>query len=156
MTSCPEVMGWGSSWFWIKAGSWDLDLDEAGWFLGPVRGQTVYGLRGARTHWLSQWVESWRWTNSQHSKNCVSLSSCRKPKLKEGNKSFVPVPKESSVFRVFRIPMRMNFLWTLWTFNTSVYMHLNILAVCYTGYNLRTILFCNEMSSALSKRIKIC
>ena len=34
-------------------------------------------------------------------KLCVSLSACRKPKLKEGNKSFVLGPRESSVFRVF-------------------------------------------------------
>ena len=41
------------------------------------------------------WV---RW-NGQHSKNRASLSSCRKPKSQEGNKSFVPEPRESSVFR---------------------------------------------------------
>ena len=37
-----------------------------------------------------------RCRNSQHSKNCVclSLSSCRKPKSQEGNKSFVPELKE--------------------------------------------------------------
>ena len=43
-------------------------------------------------------------------KLCLYISSCRKPKLKEGNKSFVSEPKESSVFPVFRIPMRMNIL----------------------------------------------
>ena len=31
----------------------------------------------------------------------LSLSLCRKPKLKEGNKSFVSEPRKSSVFRVF-------------------------------------------------------
>ena len=107
--------------------SWDLDLDEAGWFFGPERGQPVCGLRDAHARWLSQWVESWRWTNCQHREIvCVSLSSCRKPKLKEGNKSFVSVPKESSVFRIFRIPMRMNILWTLWTFYASVYLYSRI------------------------------
>ena len=44
-----------------------------------------------------------RW-NSQHSKNCVSLSACWKPESQEGNKSFVP---ELPVFRdslcIFRI-----------------------------------------------------
>ena len=35
--------------------------------------QAVGGLRGAHARWLSQWVESWRWTNSQHRK-IVSLS----------------------------------------------------------------------------------
>ena len=54
-----------------------------------------------RTRWLGQWVDSWRWTNSQLRK-IVSLSPrVGKPKLKEGNKSFVPEPRESSVFRVF-------------------------------------------------------
>ena len=36
----------------------------------------------------------------------LSLSSCRKPKSQEGNNSFVPEPRESSVFR--RIPMQVN------------------------------------------------
>ena len=40
---------------------------EFGW------GQSSCLLRGARARWLSQWVESWRWTNSQHRK-IVSLS----------------------------------------------------------------------------------
>ena len=31
------------------------------------------GLRGAHARWLSQWVESWQWTKSQHRK-IVSLS----------------------------------------------------------------------------------
>ena len=53
---------------------------------------------------------------------CLSLSSCRKPKLKEGNKSFVPEPRRSSVFCVFRIPMRMNIIWTLWTFYEHMYI----------------------------------
>ena len=73
-----------------KAVSWDLDLDESSCFAA-----------GMRARWLGQWVESWRWTNSQHSKNCVSLSSCRKPKSQEGNKSFVSEPRESSLFWVF-------------------------------------------------------
>ena len=50
-----------------KAVSWNLDLDEASWFFGSRRSHFSY------------WV---RW-NSQHSRNCVSLSSCRKPKLKK-------------------------------------------------------------------------
>ena len=53
--------------------SWDLDLDEASWFFGPGWGQAVCGLHGALARWLGQWVESWRWTNSQHRK-IVSLS----------------------------------------------------------------------------------
>ena len=49
-----------------------------------------------------------RW-NSQHSKNCVSFSSCWKPKSQEGNKSFVPeLPRVVSVSNVFRIPMHVN------------------------------------------------
>ena len=94
-----------------------LRRDELGFESG--RGQWICGLRGARARWLSQWIESWRWTNSQHRK-ILSLSlslspRAEKPKLKEGNKSFVPEPRESSVFRVFRIPMRMNIL-CIWIF----------------------------------------
>ena len=40
-----------------------------------------------------------RCRSSQHSKNCVFLSSCRKPESQEGNKSFVPEQRKSSVFR---------------------------------------------------------
>ena len=73
MTSCPEAMVMDSLLFWIKAVSWDLDLDEASWFFGPEWGQSSYGLRSVHARWLSQWVESWRWKNSQHRK-IVSLS----------------------------------------------------------------------------------
>ena len=92
---------------------------------------------GARARWLGQWVESWRWTNSQH-KKIVSLSPrVEKPKLKEGNKSFVPEPKESSVFRVFRIPI----LWTLWTFH--VFVDYGYVIVCYIGlWLLRVLAIC--------------
>ena len=58
--------------------------------------------------WLSQWVESWRCTNSQHSKKlCLSFLMSENLKLKKVNKSFVPRPKESrqSVFSVLWIPM---------------------------------------------------
>ena len=80
--------------FWKKAISWDLSLEEASWFssLGqarPVKSTRCAARGGAR------WI-------SQHSRNCVSLFSCWKPKSQKGNKSFVPEPRESSVFRVFR------------------------------------------------------
>ena len=120
MTSCPEAMGWDSWWFWIKAVSWDLDLDEVSWFFGPGRGQWVCALRGAHARWLSQSVESWRWTNSQYRK-IVSLSSCRKPKLKEGNKSFVPEPKETRQCFVFFEFLRV------WTFYETLWMFYNVL-----------------------------
>ena len=75
---------------------------------------------------------SWelRMDEQSASKNCVSLSSCRKPNLKEGNKSFVPVPRESSVFRVFRIPTRISILWT--------YVHFTYL---YHGYVTQRLVF---------------
>ena len=61
-------------------------------------------------------------------KNFVSLSSCRKSKLKEDNKSFVPEPRELSVFRVFRIPMRMNIM------NVFTYPYISRINIwlCYT------------------------
>ena len=54
-----------------------------------------------RVGWVSELKADDRRTVSIE-KLCVSLSSCRKPKLKEGNKSFVSEPRESPVFRVFR------------------------------------------------------
>ena len=79
MTSCPEARGWDFWWFlkkaWVEIWLW----------AGPVQ------LGG----------DCGRCRNSQHSKNCVSLSSCRKTKTQEGNERFVPEQRESSVFRVF-------------------------------------------------------
>ena len=120
-----------------KTGGWDLDLDEASWFFWPGRGQWVYGLRGAHARWLSQWVESWWWTNSQHRKIvCLSLSPrVEKSKLKEGNKSFLPEPRDPSVFRVFRIPIRV---WTFYEhyegFYTSVYLYSRVMSISLEIY----------------------
>ena len=96
ITSFPEAMGWG---FWVifekkTPVSWDLNLDEASWFLDLGEASPVmdYGMP-ARC-----WV---RW-NSQHSRNCVSLSLCWKSKSQEGNKSFVPgLPRVVNVSSVF-------------------------------------------------------
>ena len=99
-----------------KAVSWDLDLDESSCLL-----------RGARAL-----VESWRWTNSQHSRNCVSLSSCRKPKSQEGNKSFVPEPRESSVFRGIAIYVY---------FYTSVYLYILYIRILWLYYNLTVFIY---------------
>ena len=122
MTSFPEAMGWG---FWViflkKAVSWDLKLDElswdsdmgdASWFLslGEARpvGSTRCTVRGVV-----------RW-NSQHSKNCVSLSSCWKSKSQEDNKSFVPeLARVISVWGFIR--MR--------TFHVSVYLYSGTMAI---------------------------
>ena len=70
---------------------------------GARRGEASWDLRDA------PWVVGLDGTVSIVKIVCLSLS-CRKPKSQEGNKSFVPEPRESSVFRVFRIPMRMNIL----------------------------------------------
>ena len=79
MTSCPEAMGWDPWWLWKKAVSWDMTLDEASW--DPKLGEASWDLKldeaspiGTTGCAACCWV---RW-NSQHSKNCVSLSSCRK------------------------------------------------------------------------------
>ena len=96
--------------------SWELDLDGACWDSSLSETSPVVCC-GVRAHVC--WV---KW-NSQYSKNCVSLSSCQKSKLKEGNKSFVAEPRESSVFRVyFGIPMRMNIMNILWTYVYFTYM----------------------------------
>ena len=88
MMSCPEAMGWG---FWV--------IFEKKQLVVIWTKTSPIVCCGVRARWLGQWVESWRWTKSQHYNNCVSLSSCRKPKSQEGNKSFVPEPRESSVFQ---------------------------------------------------------
>ena len=55
MMSCPEAMGWDSWVFWKK--QWDLRLDEPSWI------------------WIwAKPVQLFLGTNSQHSKNGVSLS----------------------------------------------------------------------------------
>ena len=61
-------------------------------------------------HWLSQWVESWRCMNSQHSKKlCLSLLMLENLKPKKVNKSFVPGPRVIKCFVFF------GFL-CIWTF----------------------------------------
>ena len=115
-----------------KAVSWDPNLGRSSWDYEE------------RTRLLAQWVEIWRWTkrvdfriwtrpvqlcatgcaarcwvrwNSQHSKNCVSLSPrVEKPK---SQKKLIKVSylnyRELSVFRVF-----FGFL-CIWTYYISIY-----------------------------------
>ena len=128
MTSCPEALDWDSC---------DFEKKNCKLRFGLRRSELIFKIsarpvqivdRGVRARALVGSV-SWELTMDEQSalKNCVSLSSCRKSKLKEGNKSFVPEPRESSVFRVFRIPMRMNILWT--------YVHFTY---TYHGYVIRS------------------
>ena len=81
---------WGCEWryagsdglrilgdFWKKKTvSWDLNLDEASWFLDLGEASPVGSTRCAARCGV-------RW-NRQHSKNSVSLSSCWKPKSQGG------------------------------------------------------------------------
>ena len=118
-----------------KAVSWDLTLDEASWDSDLDESSVDYGMR-ARL--LGQWVEIWRWTkrvdldlgeaspvgsmgcaarfwvrwNSQHIKNCVSLSPRVVPELK----------------RVVSVSRISGFLW-IWTFYISVFF-----THSYNGY----------------------
>ena len=113
-------------WKKTKTVSWDLDLDEASWFSELAKARSVW-VDELPAHWLSQWVQSWQCTNSQHSKKlCVSLSLLMSEnlKLKKVNKSFVPETKESrQVFRVFSDSYTskniMNILWTCVHFTYS-------------------------------------
>ena len=83
-------------WFFKKAVSWDLKLDEACWFLDLGEASRVmdYGMPARR------WV---RW-NSKHCRNCVclslSLSLSLSPRVE--NLNLKKVIKVSSVFRIFR------------------------------------------------------
>ena len=126
MTSCPEAMGWE---FWDmkkKAISWDLDLYGASWFSELAEARPV-GVYGMPARWLSQWVESWRCTNSQHCKKlCLSLLILENFKLKKVNNSFVPEPrKSSSVSNVFGFLC----VWILWTF-----LHIWSFLILISGY----------------------
>ena len=104
----PGSNGLGFSGILKKAVSLDLRLDEASWDsnLGEASPVMNYGMpaRG--------WV---RW-NSQYSRNCVSLSSCRKPKSQEGHKSFVSEPRESSVFHVSRDSICIFHIFIPWSY----------------------------------------
>ena len=115
-------------WIWKKAVSWDSTLEEGGRFVIWVRPDQL-GVYRMPACWLSQWVESWQWMNSQHSKKlCLSLLMSENLKLKKVNKSFVPEPRKSSVFCVFQIPMRMN------TYEHSMNIctfHISISWLCY-------------------------
>ena len=120
MTSCPEAMGWG---FRIrkKTVSWDSMLEEGSRFL--IWARPDQGFTKCAACWLSQWVQCRRCTNSQHSKKlCLSLLMSENVKLKKVNKSFVPEPRKSSLFRVFSDSyMRTNimnvlFLWISWSY----------------------------------------
>ena len=97
MTSCPEAMGWDFGDFWkkqlVEIYHWIKRIDFWAWARPVQFGTTECAMR--------YWV---RW-NSQHSKNCMSLSLSLSPRVektkskKKVNKRFVPEQRESSVFR---------------------------------------------------------
>ena len=97
----------------------------------------VCGLRGAPARCLSQWFETWRWTNSQHRKIMSLSPRVENLNLKKVIKVLYLNQESRQCFVFFEIPMRMNILWTLWTFYASEYfgcmLHfaiLNSLFVC--------------------------
>ena len=108
---------------------WDLKKNsELRFGLGRSKslfdlGEARPGVYGMPARWLNQWVESWRCTNSQHSKKlCLSLLMSGNLKLKKVNKSFVPEPRKlSSVSSVF------GFLYEYEHYER--FMHVNILVV---------------------------
>ena len=80
------------------------------------------------TRWLSQWVESWRYTNSQHSKKlCLSLSLLMSEnlKLKKVIKSFVPEPKRVvKCFVFFGFLCVLNILCVMNIYERCMYMYI--------------------------------
>ena len=120
MTSCPEAMGWDSWVFWKNSSLLRFGPRRVQLFAAGCEGVgCVSELRADAGRTVSI-------------VKIVSLSPmCRKPKRQEGNKSFVPEPRESSVFRVF-----FGFL-CVWTFYaceqcTDMYiLRIRILAVHY-------------------------
>ena len=91
--------------FWKKAVSSDLNQDEASWFFGPGRGQSSYvSMRCAARGGV-------RW-NSQHSKNCVSLSPrFENLKVKKVIKVSYLNKESRQCFSYFGIPMHKNVLY---------------------------------------------
>ena len=102
-----------------KAVSWDSTLGEVSWDsdLGEASPVVVYGMCRVivgSVSWAlnlgkassARGLTEERCRNSQHNKNCVSLSSCRKTKSKNKvDKRFAP-----ELPRVVRISMHMNIL----------------------------------------------
>ena len=120
MTSCPEAMGWDSWVFWkkqwVEIWDWTKRVAIRIW----ARPNQLFAAGCARVCWVSELRADVGRTVNIVKIVSLSLSLCRKPESQEGNKSFVPEKRESSVFRVFRIPMHMNIL-CMWTFYASVY-----------------------------------
>ena len=100
--------------------SWDLDLGEASWFLD----QPVCPLRGAHARWLSQWVESWRWTNCQHRK-IVSLSRVENLNLKKVRKVSYLNQESRQCFVFFGFPMYISHIHILVVFLALCYSYLH-------------------------------
>ena len=104
-------------WAGILGDFWKKQLVEIRCWARPVEiwswtRRVHLGLRDApRVRWV--------WWNGQSSKNCVSLSSCRKPKSQESNKSFVP--------ELLRVISVSGFL-CMWPFYRSVYF--TLLYIC--------------------------
>ena len=106
----PGSNGLGILVIFEKAVSWDLTLDEASWDSDLGESSWVYGICRAfvgSVSWDLKLDEAspvcslrdaprvcWIKWNGHHSKNCVSLSSCRKTKSQEVNKRFVPERKK--------------------------------------------------------------
>ena len=141
MTSCPEAMGWGFGVIFLKkAVRWDLNLDEVSWFLDLGEASPV----------TDSWMPAccWVWWNSQHSKNCVSLSlRVEKLKSQEGNKSFVP-----ELPRVISVSSVSGFL-CICTFHVSVYLYIRILVLFWICYNDRE--YFNDYFNRFSKSLKL-
>ena len=109
---CHAQKRWADDfgWFFKKKLSWDLKLEE----LKSEPRRVQLGLRDAP-----------RVVGSDGTVSIVEIVSLfphvEKPKSQEGNKSFVPKPRDSSVFRVFfGFPMHVNVL-RISIFYRSVY-----------------------------------
>ena len=115
MTSCPEAQTILE--FEKKPVSLDLNSERVSWDSSLEEGSRFLGSTKCAARLLSQWVEGWRCTNSQHRKKlCPSLLMSKNLKIIKEIKSFVP-ETISSVFGF------LDALWTWWTFFT--YMNIS-------------------------------
>ena len=112
---------------WKKTVNWDLNSERVSWDSSLQEGSRFLvlprrdhlGSTKCAARLLSQWVESWRCTKSQHRKKlCLSLLMSKNLKLKKVIKSFVPETKRVvRVSRIFR-----NSLWTFCVYFTCSYL----------------------------------
>ena len=112
-----------------KSSELRFGLGRSELIFGPGWGRSSYELRGAHARCLSQWVESWRWTNSQHRK-IQSLS----PRVENRNLKKVIKVSYLNQKRVVSVScfsdscayehsMNILCIWIFWPYATQLFIY---------------------------------